>query len=348
VIFALVAALTPASAYATTSVISVQLADPTPGTTGVVYTYTWSGYQTATAVKCVAVSWSTTASGGTKPTGMAVTGTTLNGTFLNSSALFVADNTSAATGTEVYNYATGITPTTTAKTITISGVTNPTNAAGETDYMTVTTYNTQGSGSSGACGGTVLDAASVSAFETSPGQTVSVNVDPILSLTVAGVTSGLTCGTPTTTVTSTASAVNLGHLNAITQHPIGGQTLTIATNANSGYTVYISGTTMAGAATSHVFTANTGTNGTPIAWPANGTEAWGYTTSSSVLSGTATRFNGPKFAGLTTTNSEIMHGTTVSAPAGDSNCIAYEASIAANSPADAYVSTVKYDAVASF
>jgi alpha-tubulin suppressor-like RCC1 family protein len=184
------------------------------------------------------------------------------------------------------------------------------------------------------------------------GVAVAIPVDPELTLIVTSVASALSCGDVTTTVTSAANAVPLGHTSSTTAHPIGGQSLNIKTNAASGYTVYISyGAAMVGAGSGHTFANMGGTNASPAAWPANGTEAFGYTTESSTLSGTAGRFHSPaKWAALTTsTGQEIMRNAATPGANGDTNCIAYQASVAGNTPADAaYSTTVLYSVMPLF
>src|SRR5664280_2438401 len=183
------------------------------------------------------------------------------------------------------------------------------------------------------------------------GVAVSFGMDPQLTFTVTSVAGALSCGDVTTTVASTTNAVSLGHQSSTASHPIGGQSLNVITNAVNGYTVYISyGAAMLGASSGHTFANMGGTNASPAAWPANGTEAFGYTTESSSLSGTAGRFHSNKWAALTaTTGQEIMRNTTIPGVNGDTNCIAYEGSVAPNTPADAaYSTTVLYSVVPLF
>jgi len=183
------------------------------------------------------------------------------------------------------------------------------------------------------------------------GVAVSFGMDPQLTFTVSSVAGALGCGDVTTTVASTTNAVSLGHQSSTASHPIGGQSLNVITNAVNGYTVYISyGAAMLGASSGHTFANMGGTNASPAAWPANGTEAFGYTTESSSLSGTPARFHSNKWAALTaTTGQEIMRNTTIPGVNGDTNCIAYEGSVAPNTPADAaYSTTVLYSVVPLF
>ena len=186
-------------------------------------------------------------------------------------------------------------------------------------------------------------------FVTSADGTVSATVDPALTFTVSTVAASAPCGDVTTTVASATNVVPLGHLAITAQQPIGGQSLNVATNAANGYTVWVSySAAMSGVSFGHTFAAVSGTNASPAAWPGNGTEAFGYTTQSNSLSGTADRFHSNKWATLTGTGAEIMRNATTPGAGGDTNCIAFRASKAINTPPDTYSTTVLYAAVPLF
>ena len=70
---------------------------------------------------------------------------------------------------------------------------------------------------------------------------ISANVDESLSLVVAGLTggAGTYCGTKTQSVTTTATSVPWGHLAAANTFYYAAQSLTVNTNATSGYAVTI-------------------------------------------------------------------------------------------------------------
>lgn len=324
--------------------VSIQLNKPTPSATGASYTWTWSGYQTA-AVSCVLVRFSVNADGtGGIPTGMGVTAATLGGTY---GGTWTADYTNAGTGVVAFNSATAVTPAAAPSTLVVGNVSN--SSAAGSYYETITTYDTAGTGTSGACAGSVRDAATVAAFAVTAGQAVTVTVDPSLSFTINPVNSGTVCGDATTTLTTTTNSINLGRLGAISQHPIGGQNLNVVTNAANGYTVYVSYTgALTGQNSAAAFANVGGTNAAPIVWPSNGTEAFGYSTSSSSLSGTADRFRTNKWAALTTTGTEVMRNTATPGASGDTNCVAFQASVAGNTKADTYTTTVQYNAAPVF
>ena len=174
------------------------------------------------------------------------------------------------------------------------------------------------------------------------------NVAPVLVFAVASVGAAASCGDATTTVASTTTGFDLGRLTNISQHPIAGQSLAVTTNGAGGYSVYLSYFgPLTGASSARLLTNTASTNASPAVWPADGTEAFGYATSSSTLSGTATRFRTNKWARPDTVNAEIMRSTTP-VPAGETACLAVQASQAGNTASDAYTGTMMYTAVPSF
>lgn len=343
----------PAMAGAAINTVSVALDNPLPAATGVNYTWTWDGYQTgASSTQCVLVKFSVNADGtGGIPSNMGLAAATLTGTW-GAGTTWTVDDTLAASGVLAFNGAAAATPAAGPSTIVIGGVTNPDTAAGGTYFETVTTYDTPGAGNTGGCLGSVLDGATVAAWETSHGQATSVTIDPSLSLVIGTVPTATTCGDTTTTVATSLNTIDLGHITAISQHAIAAQQLTVTTNAAHGYTVYVSYSgPLTGQSTSHTYADHAGTNGTPTAWAANGTEAFGYYTDSTSLSGTAARFDNAgtaNWAALGTTGDELMHNASTPGPTGDQNCVAFQASEAGNTPADLYRTVVRYNAVGVF
>lgn len=329
-------------AWAAPNNITVQLSDSRPATPAVSYTWTWSGYATTATTRCVLVTFSSNADGsGGIPTGMNLAAATLTGTY---GGTWTADYTSASSGRLAFNFATGVTPAAGPRTLVVGNVTNP-NAGSY--YQTITTYNA--TGTSGNCGGSVRDAATVAAFATVTGQQMSGIIDSSFGFTVAPVNSGTTCGDITTNAATATNSIAFGRINSASTNAIAGQNLTITSNANSGYYVSVSYSgQMTGASTSHLYPDVSGTNAAPAAWPSSGTEALGYATSSSTLSGTSNRFRTNKWAQLTTSGAEIMRSSSTSGPMGDTNCIAYQMSRAENTPADTYQTVVIYNAIPNF
>jgi len=173
-------------------------------------------------------------------------------------------------------------------------------------------------------------------------------VAPVLVFAVASVGAAASCGDATTTVASTTTGFDLGRLTNISQHPIAGQSLAVTTNGAGGYSVYLSYFgPLTGTSSARLLTNTASTNASPAVWPADGTEAFGYATSSNTLSGTANRFRTNKWARPDTVNAEIMRSTTP-VPGGETACLAVQASQAGNTASDAYTGTMMYTAVPSF
>jgi hypothetical protein len=122
--------------------------------------------------------------------------------------------------------------------------------------------------------------------------------------------------------------------------------LTVNTNAGNGYTVYTR-YTQAPTNGSHSITDWTGTNASPTTFSAAGTEAFGYTTTSTSLSGTAARFSSNKYAKFTTTDAEVAHATT--GVSNDVTTVGYQVGISGTTPAGVYgTSTVIYTATPAY
>lgn len=237
--------------------------------------------------------------------------------------------------------------TTQAMFLNFSGVTNST-TANTTFFVRVRTFSDTGT--------TEIDyGQAVAATLTSTSLAVTATVDPNLTFTIAGVSSGanLNGGTGNVTVTSAAGTIPLGTLTAGTE-AIAAHDVTITTNAGSGYTVTAShSATITGnpplysGATNNIDTW-TGTNTTPTTWSLPGgtsanvnTGFFGYTTEDATLcTGTAARFTsgGPKWAGSTTNGEELVCSTAgVSA---ETTRVGWDVEVNSIQPAGAYIGTV--------
>jgi hypothetical protein len=297
---------------------SLSLSDPRPDATAasVTYTFKWTASTTAT-LRCLTyqVKTSPAEAVNTVPTGFSNASAT-NGSFTNLAGTWTIDNTTS--GTVKNTNATGTSVSSgTAVTTPINAITNPTNSAGEVNYVKIVTYDDAGCTSA-------VDSR-VIAFTTTPGVFVSATVDSTLSFTVTGVAASTTYKGALATASNcidTATAVTFGtagsRLAANTNYDCA-QNLSTSTNATNGYQVLITGRQTSGdflkmnGNTSNTITNWTGTNGTPTATPVSGTtdEVFAYTTNDSSLSGTATRFTASDnlFAGLTTTGDEVAYAS---------------------------------------
>ena len=340
----LVGQATMAYAANTPNTLSVSPSNPTAAASGVTLTWTESGYQTSTAVKCVKVTYSVNADGtGGLPSGMVVSGTSNLGGTLLSGGTYAHDDTSAGSGSVVYNYSTGITPSGTAKTITIGTITNPSSAG--TTYVSITTYDTAGSGSSGACGGNVLDNQVFAGLVTTSNTQYAVTVLPNFSISVANQSSACNGESNFVTGAGTATAVNLGNM-VDSANVSGGQLITTSGNSTNGFVVYVRGTqaTQNLRSTGHNWTDVAGTYASPAALGAG--ERFGYTYHDNEATGaTTTNPASANFAAMTSTNEQIMGSSSTDA---DTGCISYDAQSGATTPAGLYTGTSIYTAVPDF
>jgi hypothetical protein len=180
------------------------------------------------------------------------------------------------------------------------------------------------------------------------GALVSLTVDPMLAFTVAGVTDDNVeaVNGQTVTVTSSASAIDFARAVTASAKGVSAHDVTVETNG-SGFTVYLkqSGNFSNGA---HTITPWTGTNGSPTAFPAIGTEAWGYTTEDNDLltGGTNTRFtSASNWAGMPTTNELVADRGTLGT---QTTRVGHQLGISSSTPAGNYNTTLVYTAAGSY
>lgn len=186
---------------------------------------------------------------------------------------------------------------------------------------------------------------------------VTATVDPSISFTIAGTTAGSHCSLDTD-VATTATAVPFGvlTLNAFLQ---AAQTLTVSTNAVSGYTVTaIENERLSNLASSPSYIANTtcdsGTcayDGSGSGWAtATGHPGFGYTVA--IVNGTPTIAptapNFRPFGSLAATETPV----TIMSNAGTADTqqvdVCYQISVDATQPAGNYENQITYTATASF
>jgi hypothetical protein len=308
------------------------------------YTFSASNFTTGTSLKCITLSFNTAADGsGSVPGSFSNASTTLASSTLITAGSWSQDNSTngtlkltdsggenpAANGNIVWNTITnGATASTTyyaiINTWTNTGCTTP---SGGTYYVTI-------------------------AFVWTAGQLVTINVNPSLTFTVAGVTTSSYVnnqGSGTqTNVGTTSTTIPLGTVTTST-NGVGAQDLSASTNAAGGLEVYIRYTakpTDAGAAT---IADSSGTNASPATFAGAGTEAFGYTTNVSPLSASSTRFSNSGaynlYAKFTTSNGEIGY---LSGAGTQNSRIGFQAGISATTPAGAYSTTVIYTATPTY
>lgn len=287
---------------ATLSTSSLSLSDPRPSAINISYTFLTGGV-TLAPIKCIKQVYSDTASGSTVPAGMSTAAANLdtaNTNYIPSPASWTV--TRPANGTLTLTNAIGETPTLSiARKVTLSGITNA--SSPDTRYfLRLSTYNNVD------CTSSPVDSTSVT-FILTNGSTLSMTVDATLSFTVNAVAAGQSCNGSTSTQPSSATTIPFGTVSPAANSVVC-QDLQAATNATNGYTISTRSLAAPTNSIGQTLAIQSGTNSTPSAFPAPGTEAYGYTTddaSLSTLGGTAAsnRFQTNLWAGMTTTNSEV-------------------------------------------
>ena len=351
---ALAATMLPAGtalAAGTLTSASVALSDPTPSDTSS-YSFTGSSVDTTTAILCVKVVWSTTASGDTAPTGFSgasgsvdAAGSNLIGSSATGWSLAKSDGASSTGQNNIYKYtnsASGFTPASaSARTFALTGLTNS-STADTNFFFKINTYaNTD-------CVTGPIDNSTVQFINTS-GSTLSLSVDPSLSFSVNSMGQSASCDSATTTQASTATTIPFGTVNS-SANGIVCQDLQAATNAVHGYTIYLRYTAKPTSGTDQIADLGGGTpvpNSAPTAFTAAGTESYGYSTDDATLgTGTPDRFTNydslghQGWAAASTTNAEIGYesaGVTTT-----DYHIAHQVGIASTTNPGAYSTTVIY------
>lgn len=296
--------------YAKAGILTVaanRVSNSTPGATGVQYLISWT-FPAVENVQCMQIAITTsTASPSAVPTGLVTTSAVkpvggLSGGGLTDTnyALYNTVN-----GVLQYEYATGQNTTATPIAIQTNNITNPSSSG--IYYAQIRTYT----GLSGhICTGQTSFV--TVAFAMTAGQALSVNVDPSMTFSVSNLGFGQAINGVTTNIdisTASANTIPIGRVNP-SFDPIVGQSLTVSTNAVNGYTVYASDSAQLNDGNGHTIADWTGTNGTPTTFPAPGTTAFGYTTSSTTLSGTGARFQTNKWAGFRQWGDEVARKAT--------------------------------------
>jgi hypothetical protein len=183
----------------------------------------------------------------------------------------------------------------------------------------------------------------VVAYTYNNGELVTLTIDPTLTFSVNSVGIGVDVNGATTTVASGASSIDFGSNVTHTTNGVSGHRLDVVTNATSGYNVYIRHTDDLTNAASDTITAHTGTNAAPTAFPAAGTEAWGYTTEDADL----TQFDANEWAGFTTSNELVM--TNPNATSGtDQVEVGHQVGVSNITEAGTYQTTLIYTIVATY
>lgn len=322
-----------------------EVLDPRPGIAWPVAQWSWAGYQQTTAVKCMRVQFSNQPHGdGGKPAGLSVAAISLAGPYLGGAAVNVdstwpSDRTLAASGQVVFNNATGYVPGGSA----YFGVSYLAQASAEQAvWMTVTTYDQVGTGSSGNCAGNVLDGPETAAFHTLQTTQVAGVVDPTFSFGVDSHSGS--CNGVGQNATAGSTSVSLGSLDSSSVRRAA-QSLTVSSSAGNGFNVYLSSTAAApgqvfGDGRGNFIADSSGTTASPAAM-SGGTAAFGYTRP-------ALGAGGDVYARVPASGSADVVLSGSSGSVGTTGCVLYAAAASAATPAGSYSATIVYRAVPSF
>lgn len=326
-------AILPAMTVVALSGTSLLLSDPRPSQTSS-YTFDSAGFTTATAVRCIDLLLND------QPDGLGTAVGTTTSFTLDSSSIFTAgawtEDTSTNGRLRITN-AAGEVPSGATGNLFFGNVTN--GATEGTTYYGIFTSYTDAS----CTGGNEVDQATV-AYIFKDGELVQLTIDPTLAFTCTAVASGQSVNGVTTTTASTAAGINHGSAVTFAANGISAHDINVSTNATNGYTVYVRHTAQLTSVGGDTIANHTGTNATPTTFAAAGTEAWGYTTEdSSLTGGTADRFTngGPFWAGFTTTNAPIIDNTAATAGT-ETTRVGHQVGVAATTAAGTYQTTIVY------
>jgi hypothetical protein len=324
----------PVAGGATLSTGSLLLSDSRPSNAATTYTFTWSNVTTS-SIKCVKIVFATTVAGTTVPTGMNTDASAAVSATSNYITAGSWSTDKTTNGTLLITYATGETPSASARTVVLTGITN--SSVVDTAYFAkFSTYDNVD------CATSLRDSGTV-AFINTNGQAVSATVDPSLTFTVNAVSSG-TVNAATVNITTTATTIPFGTVTSST-NKIGAHDLTVGTNAAGGYTVTTKYTGALTNLASNTISDISGTNASPGAFPAAGNEGFGYTTRDSSLGTVAyDRFTNPAgdlWAKFTTSPLEVAYSATA---ASETTRVGYQVGIAPTTEAGTYTTTVVFTA----
>jgi hypothetical protein len=314
---------------------SVTLSSSAPSATGVTYSLSTAALPTTTAVKSMQIQFCTAPSGTcTTPSGFSASSSTLASqpTGLGATTGWTV-NAATAGSLRIVN-ASNATTTSGAVAVVWNGVVNPT-ATNTTFYGIITTY-------SDAAWTTPLDSGTV-ALSTATQIQVALTVGEALTFCAGTAITGQNCGT------ISGSTVNLGNGSTVATAS-GTSVLAASTNATSGYSITVNGTTLtsggnqitalAAGTASTVGTKQFGMNLVSNTTPAVG----------SAVSGTGT---GAAAANYNAANTfRFGTGETIATVGAPTNANAYTVSYIANvdgvTPPGAYTSNLTYIATANY
>lgn len=303
------------------------------------YTATASSFTTATTIRCIDLELNTSSDGtGSVPAGVTTTSSTLNSSSLITTGNWSVDN--GTNGTLRITNASGETPASSGNVV----WGNVTNGSSEstTYYGLLSTFSDVGCSSP-------VDTVTM-AYVYKDGEPVSLDIGATLTFACNAVGTTQPVNSASTNTASTSTGIDFGSLTTAS-NGISAHDLEVSTNAAGGYSVYIRHTSDLQTASASTISVHGGNNASPTAFSAPGTEAWGYTTEDSSLSGGSpdrfTSAGGDKWAGFNTVNEEVVYNN-VAAPSTETTRVGHQVGIAADTPAGSYQTTIVYTIVATY
>ncbi|HIA92234.1 TPA: hypothetical protein EYO12_03950 [Candidatus Saccharibacteria bacterium] len=322
---------TVAPALAVPTDVSLELGDSRVDETST-YVLDMSTVDTGTSLQCIEIDLGANADGSGAVSGLDTSSSTFDASDIVTFGSWSVDNTASAAHQLRITNGTGENPSATGS-ITWGGVTNG-DTAETTYYAVMTTYTDTG------C--STANETTTVAFVYTNGQAVSVTVDPTLSFDIQPVASSTAVAGTTTTATTTDGTVPFGSVTS-SSNGVAAHDLQVATNASSGYNVYLRYTQALTNGSGDTIDDHTGTYASPSAFPAAGTEAFGFHTDDTDVAG----FGASNFAAFKTSNEIVMSRTTAT-PSAETNTVAYQVGISNTTESGTYNSTLIYTAVATY
>lgn len=338
----ILAVLLPTTRANALSSSSLTLTDSRPSTSSS-YTFDTSGLTTGSNIQCIQLDIGT-AVDGTGDAGLDLTSIALTSESISSGDTWTVGSVDGSTDQlRATADAGGATPNASGN-IVWGGIVNGSSA--DTTYFGLfETFNNVDCSTGGP-----IDSAVVTLIFKA-GALVSLTIDPTLTFTVAGVATSQTVNGATTTVGSSATAIDFLNAVASGSPGVSAHDLTAGTNASGGYTLYIKHTALLTNGASDTITNWTGTNLIPTGSFATTAEAWGYTTDDATLTAVGDgvdRFTTPTnvWAGFSTSNEEVAYNGA--AIASETTRVGHQVAVSSATEAGTYQTTVVYTAASTY
>jgi len=317
---------------------SLTLGDSRPSANST-YTLSASSLTTSTAINCIQIELDIQADGlGATPQNIDTTNSSLDSSSIITTGSWTVDN--STNGLLKITNAGGENPNSNGN-IVFGDIVN-----GDTEgtyYAIISSYANLDCSSGGP-----IDTAAV-AFSYLEGEEVELEIGLTLTFLCSNVGSGENINGSTTTHASTASGIDFGRDVTSGTNGISAHDISVTTNASGGYVVYIRHSGPLSASLSTIDN-HAGNNASPTAFPAPGTEAWGYSTDDSDLTGGVTdRFTNPgnSWAGFNTVNEPVVYNVSA-VPSTETTRVGQQVGISTNTSAGSYQTSIIYTLVAIF